>query len=209
MPELEPSQIIVLAALGAVAAIALFVGLARAQARRFVERVAPAFDFGTARRVATVPPAVEGLCEGYSCRYSIQQRSQYSSGGASLRVRASCPVTWTAARHDAGSRLLVSLGVLKDLTIGDDELDEQLRFSGSDPSTLTATLTQPRAREALHRLATMEGFSSASVRPQRADLTWSPRQPDLDESPEVVRRRMTAAVALLGSCGYPPLMGSS
>jgi len=209
MPELEPTQIIVLAVLGAIAAIALFVALARAQARRFVERVAPAFDFGTVRRAATVPPAVEGLRDGYSCRYAVEHRSQYSSGGASVRIRASCTVTWSAARLDAGSRLLVSLGVLKDLAIGDDELDQQLRFSASDPSVLTTTLSQPLARQALRSLAASEGFASITVRPQRAELKWSPRQEDLDEDPTMVRQRMSTAVALLAACGYPPLMGSS
>ena len=50
------------------------------------------------------------------------------------------------------------------------------------------------------------GFFQA-VRAARADLKWSPRRPELDENPETLRRRLSAAVDLLAACGCPPLMG--
>jgi hypothetical protein len=207
VPELDPNVIVGLVAVGVVALVALIVAVARTQARRMVESVAPVFELGTARRAATLPPAVRGLYQGYTCRYGIEHRSQYSPGGATLRIRVSSSLGWSASIQDAGSRLLVSVGILKDLAIGDDELDQKLRFAGSDGPVLTSLLGQQRARDALRTLAGTEGFASVTVRPQRTDVKWAPRRPDVDENPEVVRTRLSATIDLLVACGYPPLMG--
>ena len=205
--ELDQSTIITLAAVAAGALVAVLVAVARSQARRQFERLAPAFELGTAHRVGLVPPSVEGLFQGYTFRYTVEARSQYSAGGALLRTRVSSPLEWSASLQDAGSRLLVSVGILKDMDIGDDELDRRLRFAASDPSSLKALLGQTRTREALRALAAGQGFASVQIRPQRVDLKWAPRQPELDEDPDALRGRMAAAVTLLSACGYPPHMG--
>jgi len=207
VPELDPTTIVMLVTVAIVALVALVVAVARAQARRLFDTLAPAFELGTARRVGLVPPSVEGLYQGYTCRYGIEQRSQYSPGGANLRIRLSSPLGWSASVQDTGSRLLVSVGILKDLAIGDDELDQRLRFAGSDASALSSLLGQQRTRTALRSLADTEGFASVTVRPDRVDVKWAPRHPELDEDPDVLRRRMSAAIDLLAACGYPPMMG--
>ena len=207
MFELDQSTIFALAALAAGALVALVVAVLRAQGRRLLDKLAPAFELGTARRVGLVPAAVEGLFQGYTFRYTVEPRSQYSAGGASLRARVSSPLQWGASLKDAGSRLLLSIGILKDLDIGDDELDQRLRFAASDPSSLTALFGQTRTREALRVLSAGQGFASVQIRSERVDLKWAPRQPELDEDPDALRGRLAAAVALLTACGYPPLMG--
>jgi len=68
-------------------------------------------------------------------------------------------------------------------------------------------LGQERARTALRALAETEGFTAVSVRVRRVTIAWSPRRPELDENPEALRRRLSAAVDLLAACGCPPLMG--
>ena len=207
MFDLSQSTIFALAALAAGALVALVVAVARAQARRLFDKLAPAFELGTARRVGLVPAAVEGLYQGYTFRYTVEARSQYSSGGASLRARVSSPLQWSASLKDAGSRLLVSVGILKDLDIGDDELDQRLRFGASDPSALPALLGQTRTRESLRALTASPGFASIQIRSDRVDLKWAPRQPELDEDPDALRGRLAATVGLLSACGYPPQMG--
>jgi hypothetical protein len=72
---------------------------------------------------------------------------------------------------------------------------------------LMSLFGQQRTRSALRALAATQGFASIAVRGQRADIKWAPRQPELDENPEVLRRRLSAAVDLLAACSCPPLMG--
>jgi len=207
MPVIDDVTLMTLIAAGILAVVAIGLFLMRRHAQRLHDRLAPAFEPGTTRRASTVPPAVEGLFHGYVCRYGIEQRSQYSAGGANLRIRVASSLNWSASRNDAGSRLLASIGILKDLAIGDEELDRRLRLSAGDAPMLLSLLGQERTRAALRALADTEGFASIRVRAQRADLKWTPRRPELDEDPSVLRRRLSAAVDLLAACGCPPLMG--
>jgi len=197
---------LMLIAAGILAIVAIGLVLMRRHSQRLHDRLAPAFDLGTTRRASSLPPAVEGLVQGYTCRYGIEQRSQYSAGGATLRIRAASPLRWRASRKDAASRLLASIGLLRDLAVGDEELDTRLRLSAGDAPMLMSLLGQQRTRAALRTLADTEGFASISVRAARADLKWSPRRPELDEDPTVLRRRLGAAVDLLAACGCPPLI---
>ena len=206
MPTIDDTTLMTLIAAGVLAIVAIGLALMRRHSQRLHDRLAPAFDLGTTRRASSLPPTVEGLFQGYTCRYGIEQRSQYSAGGATLRIRASSPLKWSAARKGPGSALLASIGILRDLAIGDDELDARLRLSAGDAPMLTSLLGQQRTRAALRALADTEGFASISVRAARADLKWSPRRPELDEDPTVLRRRLGAAVDLLAACGCPPLI---
>jgi hypothetical protein len=207
VPVIDDTALMTLIATGILAVVAIGLILMRRHAQRLHDRLAPAFELGTSRRASTVPPAVEGLFQGYTCRYGIEQRSQYSAGGATLRIRASSPLKWSASRKGIGSAVLASIGILKDIAIGDEELDARLRLSAGDAPMLMSLLGQQRTRAALRSLADTEGFASISVRAARADLKWSPRRPEVDENPEVLRRRLSAAVDLLAACGCPPLMG--
>jgi len=207
VPTLDDTTLMTLLAAGILAVVAIGLVLVRRHAQRLHDRLAPAFELGTTRRASSLPPAVEGLFHGYVCRYAIEQRSQYSAGGATLRIRVASPLKWSAARKGLGSALLASVGILRDLAIGDAELDAQLRLSAGDAPMLVSLLGQERTRTALRALADSEGFASITVRAQRADVKWAPRRPELDENPEALRRRLSAAVDLLAACGCPPLMG--
>jgi hypothetical protein len=206
VPTIDDTMLMTLIAAGVLAIVAIGLALMRRHSQRLHDRLAPAFELGTSRRVSTVPPAVGGLFQGYTCRYGIEQRSQYGPGGAKLRIRASSPLRWSASIQDAGTRLLASVGILKDLRIGDDEIDRRLRISAVDAPMLMSLFGQERTRAALRALADTEGFASISVRAARADLKWSPRRPEVDEDPTVLRRRLGAAVDLLAACGCPPLI---
>jgi hypothetical protein len=207
VPTIDDTTLMTLIAAGVLAIVAIGLALMRRHSRRLHDRLAPAFDLGTTRRGSSLPPTVEGLFQGYTCRYGLERRSQYSAGGATLRIRASSPLRWSASRKDVASRLLASIGILRDLAIGDEELDARLRVSAGDAPTLMSLFGQQRTRAALRALAGTEGFASISVRAARADVKWSPRRPELDEDPSVLRRRLSAAVELLAACGCPPLMG--
>jgi hypothetical protein len=204
---LDDSTLFLIIGFGAAAVIALAIAATRSAGRRRLELLGPAFELGTARTPGGLSTAVEGVYQGYTCRYSIEQRSQYSPGGATIRVPASSPLQWTAAKQDVGSRLMTQIGLLKDVMIGDDELDSALRFSGSDEASMRTVFGQRRTREALRSLAASEGFASVTVRNERADFKWAPRKPELDESPDELRRRLTLAIELMSACSYPPLMG--
>lgn len=206
MPTIDDTMLMTLIAAGILAIVAIGLVLMRRHSQRLHDRLAPAFDLGTTRRASSLPPTVEGLFQGYSCRFRIEQRSQYSAGGATLRIRAASPLRWRASRKGPGTALLASVGILKDLAIGDEELDARLRLSAGDAPMLMSLLGQQRTRAALRALADTDGFASISVRADRADLNWSPRRPELDEDPTVLRRRLGAAVELIAACGCPPLI---
>jgi hypothetical protein len=206
VPTIDDTALMTLVAAGILAIVAIGLVLMRRHSQRLHDRLAPAFELGTTRRASSLPPTVEGLFQGYSCRYRIEQRSQYSAGGANLKIRVASPLKWSAARKGLGSALLASVGILRDLAIGDAELDSQLRLSAGDAPMLMSLLGQQRTRAALRALTATEGFASIRVRAERAELKWSPRRPELDEDPTVLRHRLGVAVDLLAVCGCAPLM---
>ncbi len=206
VPDLEEPFIApLLAAVGVLVAVGLGV-LLRRSARHRVDALAAAFEAGTAHTVGLLASTVAGIFRGYVCRYTIQPRSQYNPGGATLRVDVTSPLEWSASRQDAGARIMAGLGILKDIRLGDEELDA-LRIASRDESALRSTLGQESVRSALRDLMRTAGFHSISVRSDRALARWSPRRPELDENVEVVRRRLEATVAVLAACGDPPRMG--
>lgn len=202
----EP-PIFVLAGIALAAVIGLVLVAVRRAGRRRLERFGPAFELGTARLPSALSSSIEGLHQGYTCRYTIEQRSQYSPGGATLRIAASSPLRWTASKQDIGSRLMTQIGLLKNVAIGDEELDERLRFSGADATSLVSLFGQERTRSALRTLSSTENFASVSVRDRRIDVKWAPRKPDLDDAPDALQHRLGVAVDLLAACGFPPAMG--
>jgi hypothetical protein len=172
--------------------------------RRRAERLAVAFELGTSRPAGILGSAVDGLFRGYSCRYQIHYPSQYDRGGASLRLMVSTPHQWIAEVAKPGTRLLTRFGLLKDLEIGERELDEHFRFASEDENRLRSLFATEAVRDAMHVLTASENFESIRVRPERVDIRWSPRTPQLDEEPEALRARLEFATTLVVACGYPP-----
>jgi hypothetical protein len=208
MPEVDDPMVVVALAVGAaVLAIAVVMALRRRGLRR-MEALAPAFELGTARVGGPFGYSIDGLYQGYSCRYSIEQRSQYTPGGGNLRIRAISQQEWSVGIRDMGSQLMVRVGILKDFPIGDAELDERLRFSGADQTVVMSVFAADAVREAARTLAGTQNFSSVTVRPDRVEIKWKPSNPDVDQSSDVVRTRLAAAIALMTACGYPPQIGS-
>ena len=203
----DESTVFVFIGVAAAAAVALVVFASRRAGQRRLEQLGPAFELGTAKLPSALSSSVEGIYLGYTCRYTVEQRSQYSPGGATLRIGAASPLHWSASKADVGSRLMTNLGILKDVEIGDAELDERLRFSGSDQTSLLTVFGQTRTREALRELALSENFASIAVRDQRSEIKWAPRLPELDDDPDAVRQRLAQAIDVLAACGYPPTMG--
>jgi len=208
MPELEEPMVVVALAVGAAVLAIAVVMMLRRRGRRRMETLAPAFELGTTRLGGPFGYSIEGLYQGYPCRYSIEQRSQYSPGGAALRVRAISHQQWAAGVRDAGSQLMVRIGILKDQPIGDAALDQQLRFSATDDAVIMTVFAAESARAAVRTLTGTENFNSVTVRRDRVDIKWNPRDPDLDENPDAVRTRLAATAALLAACGYPPQIGT-
>jgi hypothetical protein len=208
MPELEDPMILVTAAaVGIVLAIILVVAVVKRSGRRRLESLGPAFELGTTRVVGPLGTSIEGIYRGYSCRLTIEQRSQYSPGGAALRVRATSPQQWSAHVDDIGSRLMVKVGFFKDFGIGDPDLDQRLRFSGDDESSLMSIFSTEAARTAIRSLSTTENFNSVTVRADRAEVKWTPRKPELDDNPDILRDRLEAVTEVLVATGSLPSMG--
>jgi hypothetical protein len=172
--------------------------------RRRAEKLAPAFELGTATPAGFLGSAVEGLYRGYSCRYQIQYASQYDRGGATLRVAAVPPHQWSVEIEKPGTRLLSRFGLLKDFEIGDRELDEHLRFAAIQEAELRSLFGSGGVRDAFHVLAASNNFESVRVRAGTFDVTWAPRAAKLDEEPEVLRARLEYVTTLIVACGYPP-----
>ena len=120
-----------------VAAVAVVV--LRSNGRQRLERFAPAFELGTSRLIGPFAMTVEGLYRGYTCRYTIQPASQNNPGGASVRLFITGAPRWSAEVATAGTRLMVKVGLMQDLNIGEHDLDERLRFSAEDESVLRST----------------------------------------------------------------------
>jgi len=197
-------------ALVAVAVVLTAVGVAavllrRSGQKRF-ERLAPAFDFGTSRKVGFFGTKIEGLYGGYPCRYTIQPASQHNPGGAVLRFSVSAADRWSAEVATAGSRFMVKMGILKDLEIGDPEFDHKLRFSADDEGALRSLFAVDAVRGAFRVLQATENFAGLGLQPNRLDARWSPRAARLDEDAEILRQRLEATAGLVTASGYPPQM---
>jgi len=191
-----------------VAALAVGLGVMasvlRAKGRRRLERLGPAFELGTSRMQGFLGTVVGGLYRGYSCRLMIQYASQYDRGGAVLRVPVSSPHRWSAEISNPGARLMVKVGLFKDLEVGDHFLDERLRFSSEDEGSLSAIFGVETVRAAMHRLVCSENFESIQTRVDRVDVKWAPRATALDEDPDVLRGRLELVTALVAACSYSP-----
>jgi hypothetical protein len=187
-----------------VTGLAVVLAILGNKSRQRADRLAPAFELGTARPTGFLGSAVSGLYRGYTCRYQIQYASQYDRGGATVRLGISSPNQWSAEVNKTGTRLLSKIGLLQDLEIGDRELDEHLRFGASEEGELRSIFGSEKVLNAMHVLAASDNFESVHVHADRIDVKWSPRMPKLDEDPEILRVRLEYATALAEGCGYPP-----
>ncbi len=180
----------------------------RKTARKRLERLSPAFELGTSRPSGPFGSAVEGLYKGYTCRYTVQYASQYDPGGALLRIAAIGAKRWSAEPANAGSRLMVKLGLARDFEIGDRVLDERFRFSADDEAALQSVFGTEQARDALHTLAATKNFKGVGAREDRVDIRWAPRNRQIDEDTDTVRFRLETATGLAIACNLVPRLGS-
>jgi len=184
--------------------LGIMVVVLRAKGRQRLHRLGPAFELGTSRSEGFLGAAVAGLYRGYTCRLLIQHASQYDRGGATLRIAASAPHRWSAEISNPGARLMVKVGLFKDLDVGDHSLDQRLRFSAEDEGSLRSLFGVEVVRGAMHRLVGSENFESIHTREERIDVKWSPRAATLDEDPDILRARLELVTDLVASCSYPP-----
>lgn len=199
---------ILVVSLAAVAVVFLLGGFAAYvwhSGQRRLESLSPAFELGTTRLVGPLGNTVEGLYRGFTCRYTVRHPSQHDRGGANLRLFVSSPHSWSAEVDSPASRLLVRIGVLKDVEIGDHDLDQRLRFSASDEGAARSIFGVGGVRTAMQALADSENFEGVATREGRIDVKFAPRSPELDDDPEALRTRLDLAVALAVACGYPPV----
>lgn len=199
-------------AIAAVAVVLTTVGVAVALMRRNghkrFETLAPAFDFGTGRKVGLFGRTITGLIKGYTCRYTIHPASQHNPGGASLRLAVSAPGKWSAELANAGSRLMVKIGILQDLKIGDRDLDLRLRLTADDEGMLRSLFGVEGVRTAIREVLATENFAGASLGKHGLVLRWSPRNRGVDEDVDILRRRLELAGNLTSACGYPPRLST-
>ncbi len=188
--------------------VSVAIVMMRRVGRNRFDRLAPAFEFGTCRKVGPFGLAVEGLHRGFTCRYTIQPASQNNPGGASLRLAVNGGGTWSADLAGAGSRWLVKMGFLGDLEIGDSDLDLRLRFTAEDESGLRSLFGADQVRSMFRVVVETENFVRVRCRADRLEARWSPRDRSLDEDGEVLRRRLEAVSGLATACGYAPRMDS-
>ena len=205
MPDLDSELVSILIAVAVtVATLAIIAFAVRAQ-RRKLARLEPLFEPGTVR-VSRMGGWIAGLMRGYTCRYTIQNRSQYNPGGATLRLGVVAPIAWAARLEGLLSRGMVRLGLTQDLKLGDPGLDERLRFTAHSSSDLMGALGISAARSALERVSTSDRFQHVKVSSGRCEVRWSPSDRRADVSEEVVRHRLDATLDLVTALGYPPQM---
>ncbi len=195
---------IVIVAATVIVGLAVMAAVFRSKGRRRLERLGPAFELGTSRAEGFLGTRIGGIYRGYSCSLLIQHPSQYDRGGATLRVAASSPHRWSAEVPNPGARIMVKVGLFKDLSVGDQLLDEHLRFSAEDEGSLASLFGTEAVRAAMHRLVGSENFESIHTREDRIDVKWSPRVASLDDDPEVFRSRLELVTELVAACSYSP-----
>lgn len=200
-PELIP---VILGAAGLTVGLGVVLLMLFHKGRRRAESLGPAFDLGTSHPAGVLASAVEGLYNGYACRYVVQYASQYDRGGGSLRISVNAPHRWSVEVAKTSTRMLARLGLLKDFEIGEPELDQHLRFAAADEGVVRSVFGSGAVRDAMRRLGFSQNFESCHVREDRVDIRWSPRMLELDEDPEILRSRLEIAATLVGACGYPP-----
>jgi len=198
----------ILAIVAVLTSIGIAVAMLRRSGRTRFETLAPAFDFGTSRKVGLFGTAIEGIWRGYACRYTIEPASQHSPGGARLGLAVSAPGRWSAERLTAGSRFMVRMGMLRAQEIGDPDLDRQLRFSADDAGFVKSTFGIEGVRTSIRNLLETENFTLARLGKRGLEVHWSPRDRRLDEDVDTLRRRLEASVDLASACGYPPRLGT-
>lgn len=195
---------VVVAVVGFVAAVAV----GRAVSARRLGKVLPAFEPGTARVAGLLAPRAEGVVSGFRFAYRPIPRSNNSPGGARATAWVSAvPCRFEASRMGPGGAVLLRLGLVRDIEIGDPELDRGLRFSAREETVLRSVFGGESAREALRRLAATPHFRSVAVRDDRVVVIWAPRDPAHDEDPAGVRARLMAVVELLSALGVAPSLG--
>lgn len=178
---------------------------ARVTARKRLRKLLPAFEPGTATLTGGLLPRVEGIFAGYTFRYRVRPKSNNNPGGAELKAKiAQTACRWSARRMDSVGKVLLRLGAVDDVQIGEEVLDARLHFSTSEPLELRSLLSQRQAREELHRLAATSNFQSIQIKTDWVHASWSPRNPKQDEDPEVLQQRMQAVANLLASLSVPP-----
>ena len=195
---------IVIVAAALVLGLGVVAAVLRYKGGRRLERLGPAFELGTARTEGFLKTRVGGIYRGYSCSLLIQYASQYDRGGAAMRVAASSPHRWAAEIANPGARMMVKVGLLKDLEVGDQVLDQRLRFSAEDQGALTSVFGIENVRTAMQRLIGSENFESIHIREDRIDVKWSPRMAALDDDPEVLRARLELVTELAAACSCSP-----
>ena len=195
---------IVIGAATLIVGLGVMVVVLRTKGRRRLERLGPAFELGTSSAEGFLGTRVGGIYRGYSCSLLIQHASQYDRGGATLRLAASSPHRWSAEVSNPGARLMVRVGLFKDLDVGDHVLDQRLRFSAEDGGPLTSLFGMEAVRAAMHRLIGSENFESIHIREERIDVKWSPRVAALDEDPDVLRTRLELVTEFVTACSYSP-----
>jgi|GEM_PF-3197395 len=184
--------------------------------RRLVGRLQAlenAFEPASARVGGLIPSGITGRWQGYTFRYSLQMRSNNSPGGATITSRVRAPFDWRAAAIWQGPKVanlamlgLMQLGLLRDVKVGDPELDRQLRFSAKDPQELTVAFGTVGLREAMQRLLGLKNFRSIAISRGTLVAVWTPRDPKLDEDIETVRGRLSALVDLVSALGCSPML---
>jgi hypothetical protein len=203
----EPHDVMWMPFVFAAVAAGIVLVVARVSQDRRLRGLASCFEVGTFAISGTVARWARGRVEGFECRYRIVARDRNDPGGARLRVAALARLAWQATRSNAVSRVMVRVGLMKDVEIGDPGLDETLRFSATDGGGLKGALADARAREALRRLAATDNFYSATCDGDGLTVRWRPRARAVDENPDVVTRRIAASLLLLSALGCAPAVG--
>ncbi len=172
-----------------------------------------AFEPASAQVSGLIPTAITGRWQGYAFRYTLQMRSNNSPGGATATSPVRAPFDWRAVVVGHGPRTvnlamlgLQQLGLLKDVEVGDPDLDRRLRFSAKDPQELTVAFGTTGVRRAMSRLLELKNFRSVAITKGKLTAAWTPRDPALDEDVATVRARLSALVNLASALGCSPLL---
>ncbi len=209
--DLPPEALPFLGLVAALAATAVFLILGLRGSARRLRKVEPAFEPGSARLCGVLARWLEGRSLGFQFRYRLQPATSNSPGAALLTARVVAPFDWKATEVGHGPQVvnlgtlaLVQLGILRDVDIGDPELDRRLRFAAVNEMDLVVAFGGQPPRIALQRLVDTANFRGITIHKGHCRIQWAPRDASLDESPEVVRERLGRTVNLLTALGISP-----
>lgn len=130
----------------------MIVGPAYIQAaskRRKLEPLAEVLDGRQGEMTSRISPKLEGRFKGRRASFDLKSGGRSTPPQFSIQLACSNPLIFEIHREDWDTRISRKLGMLKDVEIGDREIDDKLFFRCREPGKLSRWMASREIRSAV------------------------------------------------------------